>query len=398
MIVFKNKFPHILFIIIPLLCYLGFILVLKVFDILSLRDVVNNLAIFIGWIVALSIVWIQLKKTREDNQILKREEIKKSLEINAFREINKAVTNFSEILSTVSTRYLTLPGDLERHIESPDNFRFNRTKIELEINEHRVKLCKGVAEYVLSIEANETAVTKFDHLRKYIQFKVDDVNDLIWNFQSYLSDINTSELKTNRRPEFNEWCRKIRNELSIFGSYLFDYRKELMNYFLGEIFLSKVPRRKPRDPQYKILTEVAIKEDVEKEAEKRERKALGGANVMPSKEFEIHAREFLSKHWNTELEERQVKIGDAFRRFDMVSKDESIIGDAKFMKNIPVPAAKWSDISECVWLLQKTKAKRKFIVFGQDREIPERYLKRWSSIVKDIEFYFFDGKRLERLN
>jgi len=123
-----------------------------------------------------------------------------------------------------------------------------------------------------------------------------------------------------------------------------------------------------------------------------------GTNVRPSKQFEMDAREFLSKKWGVELEERKVKIGEAFKKFDMVSEDESLIGDAKYMKNIPVPAAKWSDISECIWLLQKTKAKRKFMVFGQDIEIAERYLKRWSSIVKDIEFYFFDGKKLERLD
>lgn len=123
-----------------------------------------------------------------------------------------------------------------------------------------------------------------------------------------------------------------------------------------------------------------------------------GTSLRPSKQFETEAKEFLSRKWCVELEERKVKIGEAFKKFDMVSEDESLIGDAKYMKNIPVPAAKWSDISECVWLLQKTNAKRKFMVFGQDREIAERYLKRWSSIVKDIEFYFFDGKKLERLN
>lgn len=119
---------------------------------------------------------------------------------------------------------------------------------------------------------------------------------------------------------------------------------------------------------------------------------------MSFRQFEIDARKFLSKHWSVELKEREVKIGDASKKFDFVSEDQSFVGDAKFMKNIPVPAAKWSHISECIWLLQKTRAKRKFMLFGQDKEIPERYLKRWSSIVTDIEFYFFDGKKLERLN
>lgn len=40
------------------------------------------------------------------------------------------------------------------------------------------------------------------------------------------------------------------------------------------MFDSQVPIRKPRDPKHKILTEVAIKEEVEKEAERRELEAL----------------------------------------------------------------------------------------------------------------------------
>jgi len=117
-----------------------------------------------------------------------------------------------------------------------------------------------------------------------------------------------------------------------------------------------------------------------------------------AKQFEGIAREFLSKIWGVDLKQKIVKISEVEKIFDMVSSDESYIGDAKFMKNIPVPAAKWSDISEYVWLLQKTKAKRKFLVFGQDKEIPQRYLKRYSSLVLDIEFYFFDGNTIERLN
>lgn len=74
---------------------------------------------------------------------------------------------------------------------------------------------------------------------------------------------------------------------------------------------------------------------------------------MNYREFEAKVRQFLSNEWNVELKEREVKIGEAVKRFDLVSPDQSYIGDAKFLKNIPVPAAKFSDISECIWLLQK---------------------------------------------
>lgn len=273
---FKKRLLQILLLIVPLLCYLLFVVVLRVLSLLSIQNLVYSATIFIGWIVALLIVWLQLRKTREDNEILKREEIKKSLEISAFKEINKALTSFSEILSTISYRYRMLPSDLKHHIESPDIFKFNKLEMELEINKHRASIYKGVAEYVQSIEANEISVIRFDHLSKYIQFKVDDVADSIMNFQYYLLHAKMSELKTTKKLEFDRWCEKIAEELHTIGSYLFDYRIELMNYFLGDIFVFKVPPRKPKDPKYKILTEVAIKEEVEKEAKRREKKALEG--------------------------------------------------------------------------------------------------------------------------
>lgn len=241
---------------------------------LSIQNLVNSVAIFVGWIVALLIVWIQLKKTREDSQILKREEIRKSLEINAFKEINKAITDFSDILSAVAVYYRTLPGRLQLHMKSPDIFQFSGIKEGIKINSHPNKLYEGVGEYILSIEGNEIAVIEFDHLRKYIQFRVDDVIDLIRDFQWFVINANMSELETTKKTEFDKRCGEILEQLGTIQSYLFDYRIELMNYFLGDIFFSKVPHRKPKDPKYKILTEVATKEEVQREAEERERKAL----------------------------------------------------------------------------------------------------------------------------
>ena len=116
---------------------------------------------------------------------------------------------------------------------------------------------------------------------------------------------------------------------------------------------------------------------------------------LPYKMFEIAVAKFLTAEWGVELKERPVKVGETDVKFDLVSDDGNYIGDAKYMKNIP--SAKWSNISEYVWLLQQTKAENKFLIFGKDREIPERYLKRWSSLMKDVVFYFFDGKKLEKL-
>lgn len=265
---FKKIFSNILVMSLSFL-YLLFIFVLYILNILSLKDFINYSVIFIGWLVALSLVWIQL-----------RERVKKSLEIDAFKEINKTIANFYGILSKILVSYLGMPNDLKLHMKSPDTFKFNLKDINLNIDKNKIELLKGITDFVYAIEANEITVLKFDHLRKYIQFKVDDIVKLIRDFQNFLVNTNISGLKTNKNQQFKKWCKRIYNELVDIAAYLFDYRIELMNYFLGDIFHTKVPHRKPRDPRYKTLTEIAIKEEVEKEAERRERRVLKSKNIF----------------------------------------------------------------------------------------------------------------------
>lgn len=51
--------------------------------------------------------------------------------------------------------------------------------------------------------------------------------------------------------------------------------------------------------------------------------------------------------------------------FDLVSADRTVVGNAKWYKNLKVPASKWLVIAEYVWLLQHLKgSETKFTVFG----------------------------------
>lgn len=74
--------------------------------------------------------------------------------------------------------------------------------------------------------------------------------------------------------QFKEYCKEINEDLFNISSWLHDYRIELMNSMLGDIFESKVPIRKPMDPKYKTLIELATKEKVEKELKERGSKIL----------------------------------------------------------------------------------------------------------------------------
>lgn len=115
--------------------------------------------------------------------------------------------------------------------------------------------------------------------------------------------------------------------------------------------------------------------------------------------FEEELRDFLFHEWKIKLRPLTVRIREAEKSFDLVSDDMNYVGDAKFYKSLDVPAAKWSTIAEYVWLLQFTSAKNKFLVFGRDRGVPQRWLNRYRSLLGGVKFYFFDhqARRLENL-
>ena len=225
----------------------------------------------VGWLFALLIALNYLQKNRRDNQIAKKEEFKKSLEIDAFREINKEIYNFSHLIGNISVYYIDLKNKLFMHEKYPEIQKFNKVEIDFQIGQQIVNILKGISDVSLIIESNEIAVIQFDHLKKYIQFQTEDVKELIIDFQKYFFKETIKDLLTKKgNSEFTKKCDEISDNLFTIQCYLFDYRIELMNSLFGDIFDTKVPLRRPKDPKYKLLTEVAIKEEVEKELKKRE--------------------------------------------------------------------------------------------------------------------------------
>jgi hypothetical protein len=116
--------------------------------------------------------------------------------------------------------------------------------------------------------------------------------------------------------------------------------------------------------------------------------------------FEELARKKMSDHFDASLAPG-IAPGVP-KRFDMVSQDPRIVGDAKYftlVRGERLPPAKFSVIAEHVWLLEKTGAQTtKFLVFGNDRQVPELWLKRYGKLVSDVSFYFLDDEgRLKQL-
>lgn len=114
---------------------------------------------------------------------------------------------------------------------------------------------------------------------------------------------------------------------------------------------------------------------------------------MTPHQFEQFARLKMSEFFNTHLSARLVLPPN--KRFDLVSEDESIIGDAKFytlVRGSRLPPAKFAVIAEHVWLLEKTSAQHKFLVFGNDRRVPQLWLAKYGTMVADVAFYFLPAQ------
>lgn len=108
-------------------------------------------------------------------------------------------------------------------------------------------------------------------------------------------------------------------------------------------------------------------------------------------QFEALARRVFSQYFGVSLSEGQVS--GVPKVFDFVSPDGSIVGDAKYFTLVGghrLPPAKFSVIAEHVWLLEKTGANTKFLVFGNDREVSVRWLARYGALVSSVRFFFMD--------
>ena len=121
---------------------------------------------------------------------------------------------------------------------------------------------------------------------------------------------------------------------------------------------------------------------------------------MNWREFEELARKTMSSYFGKPLSEKNPKGFP--KRFDMVSADGACVGDAKFLTLVHgnrLPPAKFMEISGHVWLLEKVDAKKRFLVFGNQRRVPEWWLEKYGNLVQDVDFYFIDSNgKVDKLN
>jgi hypothetical protein len=150
----------------------------------------------------------------------------------------------------------------------------------------------------------------------------------------------------------------------------------------------------------RIGAEIADQHFTEPSGKRMSESLTESSPPMSWPDFQNLATQRMQQHFGVSLAERAVP--GVPKRFDMVSTDGTVVGDAKnltLVRGIDLPPAKFMEIAGHVWLLEKTGASRVFLVFGNQRQVPERWLAKYAGIAGRVEFYFLaaDGA-LDRLH
>lgn len=110
--------------------------------------------------------------------------------------------------------------------------------------------------------------------------------------------------------------------------------------------------------------------------------------------FQEQAQRILSDYYGLDL--APATVPHIHRRFDLVSPDQDIVGNARYYSKSA--STHLATITENVWLLEKTSASSKFLVFGNDAQAPLVWLNAYGNLLTNIAFYFLrDGNHLIRL-
>lgn len=119
------------------------------------------------------------------------------------------------------------------------------------------------------------------------------------------------------------------------------------------------------------------------------RSSVGQSVHKNARKFEELARNVMGNFYGCEFSPGT--IDPIPKVFDLVSEDLRHIGDAKLyslVRGSQLPPAKFSVIAEHVWLLEKTRAPHVFIIFGNDRRVPELWLQRYGHLVGGVRMFF----------
>lgn len=259
-----KKYYNYILAILFIVLFLVFLYLLVIAEHITRSEFIGILINLSGWVVALLIAWIHIRKNREDNLIIQEKEIKKRFEIESFKEINKVMVENEEGLTDISTYYVfTWKQKIKNSITDLNNNEIILTNniltyIHLEARKQNTRLIELWKNFIVSIETYEIALIQFNKLKEVLNNKFKEIIFITNDFEKYILNLARKQSlnKETDLAELDQKMLEINNKIMDIACYLRDYRIELMNSILGDIFHSEVPKRKAKEPN-KTLTQIA---------------------------------------------------------------------------------------------------------------------------------------------
>ena len=208
-----------------------------------------SIVVFLGWLFVFLTGLIHTRQNREDNLIVQNNEIKKRLEIEAFKEVNEMVEEVNIALSEIGTYY---GYELIKELSSNEDTLF-LGKLENYIQFNKQMEDKFITLWIkfeLKIRAHEIVLIQFGDLKSKLSSKFKKSYLFTSKFGNYTKGIKTkNSLTKDELLEIKNKCIEIDKSFSLLGKGLTDYSIKLQNEMLGEIFNSKIPTLKNKEPR-----------------------------------------------------------------------------------------------------------------------------------------------------
>jgi len=252
------------------LIYGVLLLTLLSWGVIPVSEVLRDIAVAVGWLLAVTLASTQLAASKAENDRTKRSDRRVSVEIEAFKQISAATTELTKGLSGVISPFAIAAATLTASPVTPNDRSLQRLRDQ---SQHaRVELHRVWAQFVFTIESYQIVLLPFEHLRKFVGFRVYDAADRIGHFASAIPSEATED--TAARSLIAAEAQTLWHQLWDIMTYVGDYRVEVMNALVGSLFDRTVPRRQPVHSSIRTLTELATKEAVALEEERRIREAI----------------------------------------------------------------------------------------------------------------------------
>lgn len=244
---FKRNIAYFLTLFIILLFPIGayFLLVKK--ELITEEAFYGNLLGFAGWIIALLIAWIHIRKNREDNLIIQNNKIRKRLEIEAFKEVNKTIEKTATILAEKEAcyyhMYIQIGEARLNNTESTILLLSGLKNIYNKMSQQTIGLPELWKIFNLSIKAHEIILTEFEGLLNILEAKFKASILSTFKFETFFLNLKAEDnLTKNDLSTLKKECKTIRKNLLSIGLCLKNYRVETMNKILGPIFDRKIQK------------------------------------------------------------------------------------------------------------------------------------------------------------